>query len=150
MILDGLKSNDELKSIRYKTIRSHVEARKQFESKCYEEVSLLLNILKRINKNGLNNPQVEEMLKGYFEDMYIVLENLCKHLKPKGKLGIVVSNVRFSGISVPVDKILALMGQQLGLKLHSIILLRRRGNSSQQMKKYKRKSSRESIIIWDK
>ena len=71
-------------------------------------------------------------------------------LKVKGKIGLVVSNVRFSGVNVPVDKILSEIGEQIGLKTIQILIARFRGNSSQQMKLYRRKPSRESIVIWEK
>jgi len=150
MIFDGINTNEELKEIRYNSIRSHVEARKRYRTKTYIEDELLTNLIKKMDINGFNNPQLKEMLKGYFEDMHIVIERIYSMLKPKGKIAMVVSNVRFSGISIPVDIILAKIGENIGLKIKSIYLIRNRGNSSQQMKTYKRKTSRESIIIWEK
>ena len=89
------------------------------------------------------------MLRGYFEDMYLVLSEISRCLKDKGKAALVVSNVRFAGVNVPVDEILAELGQQVGLKLESVVVLRYRGNSSQQVREYKRTPSRESIILWE-
>jgi hypothetical protein len=62
----------------------------------------------------------------------------------------VVSNVRFAGVSVPVDEILSEAGEQTGLMGEDIWALRYRGNSSQQMKTYTRNPSRESIVFWSK
>lgn len=150
MIFDSVTSNEELKKIRYNTLRSHVEAKRKYTPKDYCKPKILDNIITRISKNGTNNPQVIPMLEGYFEDMFMVLTQTCKVLKEKSKLGLVVSNVRYSGVNVPVDKILSEIGQQAGLTIRHIVIGRYRGNSSQQMKEYKRRPSRESIIVWEK
>lgn len=150
MIFDFVKNNDDLKKIRYDTLRSHVEARKKFDSAQYVKPSKLHKLIERVNKNGTNNPRVGAMLEGYFEDMYLVMCEISKRLKNKGKIALVISNVRFAGVNIPVDEILSEIGKQAGLKPRAIWVARYRGNSSQQMKEYKRKPSRESIIFWEK
>ena len=149
MLLDFVSSNDDLKRIRYGTLRSHVEARKKYEAIGYIEPRSLVDLIKKIKKIGVNNPQVVSMLEGYFEDMYLVLKEMYNKLNNKGKIALVVSNVRFSGVNIPVDEILYEIGTQVGLKGKAIWVARYRGNSSQQMKIYKRNPSRESIIIWE-
>ncbi len=149
LILNFVNSNDELKKIRYETLRSHVEARGKYPKNGYKEPRIIDDLISEIKSNGTNNPQVSDMLRGYFEDMYLSLKEMKRCLKPKGKIGLVVSNVRFSGVNIPVDEILADAGEQARLKTKEIIVARYRGNSSQQMKKYKRKPSRESIVVWE-
>ena len=90
------------------------------------------------------------MLEGYFEDMYLSLAEMHRCLRDKGKVALVVSNVRFAGVTIPVDTILAEIGEQVGLTPKEIWAVRYRGNSSQQMRNYKRELSRESIVIWEK
>lgn len=148
MIFDFVKSNDELKQIRYDTLRSHVEARKRFESKGYEKPAIVGRIVARVKKAGVNNSKVPEMIEGYFEDMFLSLAQMQKHLKKGGKIALVVSNVRFGGVNIPVDRILGQVGEQAGLHTEAILTARYRGNSAQQMGKFKRKPSRESIVIW--
>ncbi|MFZ2456833.1 MAG: DNA methyltransferase [Candidatus Altiarchaeia archaeon] len=150
MIFNFVDNNDQLKKIRYNTLRSHVEAKKQFEPKGYKKPSIISDIIADVEVGGPNNSKVTEMIEGYFEDMYLSLSQMQKRLKAKGKIALVVSNVRFCGVNVPVDEILADIGEQAGLTTQNIYIARYRGNSSQQMKKYKRKPSRESIIIWHK
>ena len=150
MIFDFVSSNDELKRIRYQTIRSHVEARKKYEARGYTKPAALHTLLIEVKKNGTNNPQVIDMLEGYFEDMYLCLSKIYRSLKPKGKVGLVVSNVRYAGVNIVVDEILAEIGSEVGLTPKDIWAVRYRGNSSQQMRDYERKPSRESIIIWEK
>lgn len=150
MVFDFVTSNEELKKVRYETIRSHVEARKKYDASGYESLPIVGELVKEIRRNGTNNPQVLGMLEGYFEDMYLALLEIGRCLKNKGKAALVVSNVRFAGVTVPVDEILAELGQQAGLKIENIFVLRYRGNSSQQMRNYKRNPSRESVIVWQK
>lgn len=149
MVFDFVSKNQEVKQIRYDTLRSHVEARKRFESKGYEQPVKLTRLIQKIEKNGVNNPQITEMIEGYFEDMFLCLEQMKKRLVDKGKIALVISNVRFAGVNIPVDQLLSDIGQQVGLKPKAIWAARWRGNSAQQMKQYKRKPSRESIVVWD-
>jgi len=148
LILNFVKDNEQLKKLRYNTLRSHVEARKKYNSNGYMQPIKLTSIIKKIETNGTNNGQVTAMISGYFEDMYLCLKEMKRILKPDGKIALVVSNVRFSGINIPVDEILGNIGEGVGLKLNEIRVARLRGNSSQQMRDYKRSFSRESIIIW--
>ena len=60
----------------------------------------------------------------------------------------VVSNVRFGGVNIPVDQLLAQIGEQAGLHTEDILMARYRGNSAQQMGRFQRKPSRESIVVW--
>jgi tRNA G10 N-methylase Trm11 len=150
MLFDFVSNNDDLKKIRYETLRSHVEARKQYEAVDYVKPKSLIKLIERIKANGVNNPQVIGMLEGYFEDMFLSLKEMSERLDDKGKIALVVSNVRFSGINIPVDEILSEVGEQVDLKPKTILVARYRGNSSQQMKTYQRNPSRESIVIWKK
>ena len=150
MLFDFVKNNDELKSIRYDTLRSHVEAKKRFSSNGYIKPKPLTRLLRKVKSNGTNNRMVLDMLEGYFEDMYLALQAMSKRLKRGGHLALVISNVRFAGVNIPVDKILFNIGHQVGLNPKAIWIARLRGNSSQQMRDYSRKASRESIVVWKK
>jgi len=150
MIFDFISNNDELKKIRYETIRSHVEARRKYEVTGYKKPDILNSLIAEVKKNGTNNPQVIGMLEGYFEDMYLCLSEIHRCLKSGGKVGMVISNVRFAGVNIVVDEILSEIGSRVGLNPIEIWAVRYRGNSSQQMRDYQRKPSRESIIVWEK
>ncbi len=148
LIFDFISSNEKIKNLRYNTIRSHVEAKDIKIKSMYKEPYLLKTTLEKLKKENLNNIQVLDMLKGYFEDMYIVLSRIKETLNQNAEIAFVVSNVRYSGINIEVDRILGEIGENVGLCLKNIDIIRYRGNSSQQMKKYSRKPSRESIIYW--
>jgi len=150
MVFDFVSSNDQLKRVRYETLRSHVEARRKYEARGYEKPTVLENLIAKVRVNGTNNPQVIGMLEGYFEDMYLCLSEINRCLKQKGRVCFVVSNVRFAGVNIVVDEILSEIGCQVNLNPVEIWAVRYRGNSSQQMRDYQRMPSRESIIIWEK
>ncbi|MDY0016519.1 MAG: DNA methyltransferase [Candidatus Delongbacteria bacterium] len=150
MAFDFIKNNNELKNIRYQTLRSHVEARKKYEINDFKCPDQLEEVISRIRKEKLNNNQIIPMLYGYFEDMFLVMKEMDKVIKKRGKVAIVVSNVRFAGVNVPVDEILLQIGENIGFKPVSIWLTRLRGNSAQQMKDYSRVPSRESVVILEK
>jgi DNA modification methylase len=149
LALNFISSNQEIKNIRYNTIRSHVEAKWTANSdNNYKKPPAIDTLIRQINDNGTNNIQILRMLEGYFEDMYFVLNGIKRSLKSNGKVAMVVSNVRFAGINIPVDELLLEIGAQAGLQPVDIWVVRLRGNSAQQMKKYTRVPSRESIILW--
>lgn len=148
LLVGFIKNNDSLKSLRYKTLRSHVEATIRYKPTNYIIPTLLERKIKALQKRELNNRKVVPTLYGYFEDMYLCLNQMKQVIKKDKYIGVVVSNVRYSGVMIPVDEILANIGEQIGLATEYIYILRYRGNSSQQMSKYSKKPTRESLIIW--
>ncbi len=150
LVLGFAQNNQKLKKIRYRTLRSHVEARKRFTANGYKKPTDLVKVLERLERKELNNPNVLEMLEGYFEDMFLVLKKLRGRLKRGGRLAIVVSNVRFAGVNVPVDTLLLDIALSVGFYEKAIWVLRYRGNSSQQMRDFNRKTSRESLLLLEK
>jgi DNA modification methylase len=150
LLVGFIDNNQALKSLRYDTLRSHVEARKKFEAKDYAKPVLLEDKIAEVSKQKLNNTQILKTLTGYFEDMYLCLKEMTRVLKQGKSIGLVISNVRFAGVMIPVDELLAQIGEQIGLKLQAIYVLRYRGNSSQQMARHSREVSRESLIVWSK
>jgi DNA modification methylase len=143
-------TNKDLKSLRYHTLRSHVEAKQRYRTDGYEVHPLLTRKIRTLEKREMNNSKIIPTIEGYFEDIWLTLKEMYRVLKPGGAIGLVISNVRFAGIDIPVDIILAEMGGQVGLRVRSINILRYRGNSSQQMGRYKRQPSRESLIVWSR
>jgi DNA modification methylase len=150
LALPFLKNHDELKKLRYRSLRSHVEAKKTFSADGYKVPSLLEGILDTIKKTPLNNNNIPSMIRGYFEDLYCTLKGLYPLVKENGHIVFVLGNVRFAGIIIPVDEIVAEIGEQVGLRWQKTVVARYRGNSAQQMGKFGRELSRESVIIWRK
>lgn len=150
LLVGFIEDNHALKKLRYDTLRSHVEAKKRFDANGYAKPLLIERIIAELTGRELNNPQIVPTLIGYFEDMYLCLKEMSNVLKKGAYVGLVVGNVRFAGIMIPVDELLGEIGEQVGLNLEIIYILRYRGNSSQQMQRHKKEPSRESLIIWTK
>jgi DNA modification methylase len=139
-----------IKNLRYRTLRSHVEA-KEFINVNVNLPARLKRILKQLEHNeNLSNREIIPMIKGYFEDFHLVLKELFRVSKKGAKLAFVVGNSRYGGEVIPVDEILGEIGEKVGFKLQEILIARYRGNSPQQMGRFKKIPSRESIVIWER
>lgn len=138
--------DDELKQLRYRNLRSHVEARAVRPTNGWTPPRAVSRVLDDLN--DVHDKRVPRMIRGYFEDMHQTLK-VCKQMvKPGGHMAFVVGNVRHAGVHVPVDEILAKLGEKVDLKWKETWLIRLRGNSAQQMGCYGRHPSRESVVIF--
>ena len=141
----GLQESD-IFSLRYDSIRSHVEARPpQGHVLPFRPTPLLQQTLAQLPETI--DRRVRAMLWGYFEDMNAVLQSACTVLRPEGRIALVVGNVRHAGVMVPVDEILVEMGVALGYEPLTSWVARMRGNSAQQMGRFGREPARESIVM---
>lgn len=119
-----ISSNRELKELRYKTIRSHVEIvlpKPQHDSfgKFYN------NVFSQIcNSNDVWSKQIPIMIQSYFEDLENVLLDLYDKAQKGGELWMVVANSVYVGVEIPVDLILAEIGTNNNWKLKRIEVLR--------------------------
>ena len=137
-----------LKAIRYSLLRSHIESRPAPTDEVKHPV--LLEVLSNLDGKKLNNPRIPIMIKGYFEDMNLVLKELYKVCRAGAKIALVVGNVRFEGELIPVDLLLSELASDVGFNIDKVIITRYKGNSSQQMGKYGRVPVRESVVLWSK
>ncbi|MFQ5770428.1 MAG: DNA methyltransferase [bacterium] len=144
----SVETFDELRDIRHRLLRSHIESK---EHKGKEiDLPAIDEILKALEQKKLNNSRIPIMIRGYFEDMNLVIKNLSLYLKPGGKVALVVANARFEGEYVPTDLILCELAKQHSLETERIWITRFKGNSSQQIAKYGRQPVRETIVFWRK
>jgi len=140
--------DDELKRLRYRNLRSHVEARAIRPANGWKPPRAVSEVVNKLS--DVHDKRVPRMIRGYFEDMHQTL-TVCKQLvKPGGHMAFVVGNVQHAGVQVPVDKILSKLGDEAGLKWRETWLIRLRGNSAQQMGRFGRQPSRESIVIFSR
>jgi len=140
----------ELRELRQSLLRSHIEAKlSPAEEAPHPAVRELVGYL-RARSKALNNPRIPDMLTGYFVDMQKAIREWAKVLSPKGRVALVVDNVRFEGVMLPVDLILSEIAEEEGFTVEEIIVARYKGNSSQQMGRYGRVPARESIVVWRK
>ncbi|KPJ58777.1 MAG: hypothetical protein AMJ42_02635 [Deltaproteobacteria bacterium DG_8] len=150
LVTGFIDTQDEIKALRYHTLRSHVEARRRFIAEDYNPPNTLNAILQRLEEISLPNRQIIKMLEGYFEDMHLVLKEIKRLLRPNSKAAFIIGDVRHGGVKVPVGDILITIGNNMGLEFKEKITARMRGNSPQQMKKYGRDPIEENILIWER
>ena len=151
LLLMGYSESD-ITALRYGSVRSHVEAKHQkgYEGRLgqYKFVPAFENILDMIA--GRTDRRVATMLMGYFEDMFLSLQEVYRVLRDGGRAAYIVGNVRHSGVMIPVDEIIGQIAEQVGLTLDAVWVIRQRGNSAQQMGKFGRTPSRESVLFFSK
>ena len=150
-----VKSQDELRALRLRTVRSHVQAKWE----CPIENSFgsyYTNSLTQIKARSgiLWSRRIPLMIQAYFEDMKSVLSLLRKAADPDAKLWLVVSTSAYSGVEIPVDLIIADLGTMVGWFLREVGVLRYLRSSGQHMNRQSESSSqpkyhlRESVIIF--
>jgi len=147
LTLSGIDSNSKLINLRYKTMRSHVEAKRPTMVGPTVQMKEVTDILDKVKSHFGNRSSIVTMIAGYLEDLYIFLKRCSYKLSEFGYICLVLSNVQFDGIEVPIDELIDSMSNILGLQLEEQWILRYRGNSSQQMAKYKRNPSREYALF---
>jgi DNA modification methylase len=105
---------------------------------------------KKENKT-LNNNGIPRMVKGYFYEMACVIYELYRVLAPGGEVVMVNDNVRYAGVSIPVDLILSDIAAKIGFQIEEISVLPiGKGNSSQQMGMHGKEPLRKCVYIWRK
>lgn len=120
-----INSNEELKVLRTKTLRSHVEIK--IQKPVSDDFGLLYKeVIKKINdkKNLLWDKQIPLMIQAYFEDMFNVFSLLRKNADTNSSLWVVVSNSAYADTEIPVDLIFADIGSKAGWYLKEIEVLK--------------------------
>jgi hypothetical protein len=145
-------SNKSLMNIRLKTVRSHVQA--SWERPRKDDFGILYNdcIGKiRENTDDLWDRRIPTMVQAYFEDMEVILRGLRLRAHDNASMWLVVSTSAYAGVEVPVDLILAEIGQRAGWFLREVGVLRYLRSSSQHYKREENRSVplRESVVILD-
>ena len=143
-----VSSNAELRTIRLKTIRSHVQVK--WNGSTEVDNQLLRVVLDQLaERRGAWNKRIPEMIQAYFHDMRNVLVQTKRLLRKGGQAWIVVSTSAYMGIQIPVDLILAELGCEVGLKLSGIYVLRQLRAAGQQWKGLSSKGLplRESLVV---
>lgn len=143
-----LEIYSEITQLRYNLLRSHVEARPQYDPPTdYVQPDRLVEVVEQLQEQKAEK-RILRIVDGYFEDMFMVLKAVRESLTNGGYAAFVLGNVRFTGVSIPVDEIVTAIGASVGLAPEKIMVARRRNNSAQQMRDFGRDPARESIIIW--
>ena len=113
------ETESAVKDLRRRSLRSHVEAKESEEWSArlldFQVPAVLRRVLEFLQCNA--DARVERMVRGYFEDMFLSLQEVSRVLRPGGRVALVVGNVRHAGEMVPVDEVLANLRCKWGLNL---------------------------------
>ncbi len=151
---DFVASTNDLMKIRLRTIRSHVQAKWEMPTrsdfgalyrKCIDDLGGV--------SDRLWDKRLLLMIQAYFEDMAGVLARLRARASRSASLWLVVSTSAYGGVEVPVDGILAEMGQQEGWFLRELEVVRYLRSSSQHVENGQSGKGavrlRESLLVFD-
>ncbi len=119
------------------------------KQKLLNEILAYLQYLK--DKDRLNNDGILRMIRGYFYEMSCVIYECNRVLQRGGYFFMVNDNVKYAGISIPVDVIFSDLASRLGFEIKNILVLPQgKGNSSQQMGLHGREVLRKCVYVWRK
>jgi DNA modification methylase len=120
-----ITSQEELYKLRFKTVRSHVQA--AWEKPVMSDFGVLYDrSIKHLNdnKDALMDKKIPLMVQAYFEDMFKIFELLKQKALKDAQLWIVVSNSAYANMEIPVDLILGDIGAKAGWFLKEVAVLR--------------------------
>ncbi len=142
-----INSQTELQKLRLKTIRSHVQV-KWRKPKANDFGQRYKDCLKLIRERDdlLWNQRIPLMIQAYFADMRSILKYLHNLAEPNARLCLIISTSAYVGIEVPVDLIIADIGEKVGWKPQQIKIVRYLRTSSQHGGRLKKASNSNSRL----
>ena len=143
-----VNSNEDLRAIRKKTLRSHVQYKWETQEKSTSIWAQSISDKIDSRKEHLWNKNIPQMIDSYFYDMERILKETYRISNHNAYLWFVVSTSAYAGIEIPVDLILADLAQQQGWDLCNVNALRQLRTSSQCVDENAKKIRlRESLVI---
>ena len=145
-VLELIKDYKELRELRRRTLRSHVQV--QYEELQPIDNERLIACLKEMRKRkdvASWNNDILNMVCGYFEDMQELFCNFRRVMRKGGKIYFNVANSAYFGVEVPVDLIVSDIAETQGFIVQEIRKARDLKTSPQQKEKVGK--LRESIIV---
>ncbi len=147
--LQLVSGHDDLQRLRKSTIRSHVQVK-------YSEVKPIANprLIKCLSDMTQSdtkrwNPDIFNMICGYFEDMKQLFTAFSKKMRKGGIVYFNVANSAYFGVEVPVDYIISDIAEDCGFVVKEIRKARDIKTSPQQSRLLGKKL-RESVIVMEK
>ncbi|MDT9189658.1 MAG: hypothetical protein P5681_17785 [Limnospira sp. PMC 894.15] len=147
-----LNSYQEWRNLRLRTFRSHPSCSFP-ETHCLKDNVDLREVYQLVEQMAkcpdIGEPgsrarsRAPKVIRGYFDDVYLMLKQQKNRLAPGGYIVCVVGNSRHGNLHVRADTIIAKIGQAIGLSLVEILIARHRQSRSQQVQKL-----RESLVIF--
>jgi hypothetical protein len=125
--VDSYKGFAKYRSI---AMRSHVNSK--FDHTIQNNIPDVDSIAKLISTYNIWNKNIPDMLRGYFDDMFEILQRQATLLVKGGKCFIVVANSGYKGIMVPTDLLICDIAEKTGYKVNNIFYARKIRASGQQ------------------
>lgn len=147
---DFVKNKEEFKKLRNTGFRSNTNALNN-KPIVYrnENIEKLISLF---NYDKLWNKKIPSVVRGYFDDTYMLLNKLHQQTLTNGFVGIVVGNSAYSGVIIPTDSLIIDIAKEIGFKVKKVFVTRHLTTSSQQKKELEplKNYLRESIILLEK
>lgn len=144
------KTNEEIKELRTKTLRSHVQIKWDDTSNLNNK--LLKNILKELEEASKDiekwNESIIDMVRLYFVDMQNIFHVLYKKMKKNGRVYFNVSNSAYFNVLINTLEICASIAEQEGFTVLEIRDARKLKTSPQQQEKVGKLL--EGVIVLEK
>lgn len=146
-VLQLINSHEELRELRKKTLRSHVQV--PYDKVLPIDNERLKNSLLEMSNKELNtwNSDIINMICAYFEDMQFLFSEFAQKMHKGGVIYFNVANSAYYGVEIPVDYIIADIAESCGFTVREIRKARDLKTSSQQSDKIGK--LRESVIVID-
>ena len=159
MVGGFVDSMKQINNYRDKAIKSFVRNKREIVSELKFINDIAYEVERSIplkealtGKKDSRTRKVPQMLKGYFNDMEVVIKQSAEVLAKGKRCYIVVDQSSYLGKIVPTDLFLAFIGELHGFKVNEIIVCRNAKTSGQQLSKYPylKEMLRESIVVLEK
>ena len=147
---DFIKDRKMLKKMRGKGFRSNTNSLN--EKPIHYNNENIEHLIAMFEKDNLWSNRIPSVVRGYFDDMYTLLEKLYLQTQKDGYTGIVIGNSAYSGIIIPSDILTAQIARTIGFRVENIFITRHLTTSSQQKKDLEplKDYLRESIVLLKK
>lgn len=148
--LDFAKDNEDIRKLREKTLRSHVQIK--WDDCTTVENELLKKTLHKLEiaskDTDMWNDSIIDMVRLYFVDLQGIFQTIYSKLKPGGRIYFNVSNSAYFNILINTLEICASIAENIGYKVIEIRKARNLKTSPQQKEKIG--SLLEGVIILEK
>jgi len=120
------------------------EINDEFSKECPKVTEFIAENVEKLAKNRITKggkKSYDLMVAGYFNDMYQIIKDVHRVMKPKTKALFVLGDSAPYGIHIPTDKLIGDIGLGVGFSSYEIEVLRTRGD------KWKANPQRHSIPL---
>ena len=117
-MLGYLRSGQDNRKLRLATMHSHVQLNREARepSGCSPEFMRALEAVDE-SRSRLWHRGIPSMLRSYFADMEGIIADLAERIRPGGLITVIVGGSSYAGIGINAPRIIAELGQDMGLDL---------------------------------